>query len=224
MGGRPPGRVAQSEEFPGVILGTGVIVHGRVEIEPGAYIGDYCVLGYPAVYELEECREDMVTRIGAETRTGSYCVVHRGARIGRRVWLDDRCTVGPENTIGDQARILYGAQMHWRVSIGRKSVIGGFCCDRATIGDGCIMLGKLIHRLENPRASWDEVEEPAPTLDSQVVVGFDALVIGGVSVQSGSYVAAGAIVTKDVSPGSVVVGTTHYTKQEWIARKRTQDA
>lgn len=222
MDSRTLGRVAGPEEFPGVVLGAGVIIHGRVLIAHGARIGDYCVLGVPGVDDIEGCDGNAETRVGAEARTGSYCVIHRGTRIGRRVWLDDRCTIGPDSTIGNETRILYGAQIHWRVTIGERCVVAGFCCDRASIGDGCIMLGKLIHRLEDPRAPWDDVEEPSPRLESGSVVGFDALVIGGVTVHADAYVLAGATVTKDVPSGSVVVGTRHYSKQAWTEMKKRQ--
>lgn len=83
------------------------------------------------------------------------------------------------------------------------------------------MLGKLIHRLEDPTASWDDVEEASPVIEDNAVVGFDAIVIGGVTVGSGSYVAAAAIVARDVLPGSRVIGTTHFTAEEWRARRST---
>lgn len=50
------------------------------------------------------------------------------------------------------------------------------------------------------------VEEKPPFIEHNVVIGFNALVVGGIKIGHHSYVAAGAIVTKDVPPNSVVIG------------------
>lgn len=223
----PIGRLADPLDFPGAKIGTGVVLYYEVEIDAGASIGDYTVIGVPAIEDLNESDTDLsTTRIGSGTRIGAHCVIHNGARLGTNVWVHDYCTIGTESNIGNDSRILYGAQIYHDVTIGSGCVIGGFCCDRAKIGDGSIMLGKLIHRqenpLENPGRDWDKNEEKSPVIESQSVVGFDALVIGGFVVHSKALVAAGAIVTKDVQPGIRVVGKEHYTKDEWNKIKRSE--
>lgn len=217
------GRLADPAAFPDVNLGVGVLVYGDVQINPGALIGDYSIIGVPSVDDIANPNGHLMTRIGHGVVTGSHCIIHSGARLGARVHLDDRCTVGPESEIGEDSRILYGAQIHWQVKVGRNCVVGGFCCDRANVGDGSIMLGKLIHRLEDFRASWDDVEEPSPCIQDEVVVGYDALVIGGVVVRSKAYIAAGAIVTKDIPSGFIAVGSSQYPMEEWKeTRRRTR--
>lgn len=113
---------------------------------------------------------------------------------------------------------MYGSQLHWKVRVNADAKIGGFCCDRSVVRERATMLGKLIHRLDDPTAPWD-TEEPSPVVEADAVVGFDAVVIGDVIVGRAAYIAAGAIVTRTVAPTSVVVGTTHYTREEWKARK-----
>jgi serine acetyltransferase len=68
------------------------------------------------------------------------------------------------------------------------------------------MFGSLVHPLNDPAAPWDGNDEPAPTLADDVVVGFGALVIGGIRIAGPSFVTAGAIVTEDVPAGYVVTG------------------
>jgi len=213
-------RLATSDEFPGVRFGTGVMVYGTVRILPGTYIGDYSIIGVPTCEDIREREAPHETLIGQDVCTGVHCVIHSGAKIGHRVLIQNHCSIGSECAIGNDSRIQYAAQLHWKVKIGTQCVIGGFCCDRSSVGDGAIMLGKLIHKLEEPRAPWDETEEPSPMVEKKAVVGFDALLIGSITVRFESYVAAGAIVTKDVLPGSLVIGTRHYTAAEW----RTQNS
>lgn len=47
---------------------------------------------------------------------------------------------------------------------------------------------------------------PCPVIEDHVVVGANAVIIGGLTVGTGAQVGAGAVVTRDVPPGAVVVG------------------
>lgn len=47
---------------------------------------------------------------------------------------------------------------------------------------------------------------PCPVLEDLVVVGANAVIIGGLTVGAGAQIGAGAVVTRDVPPGAVVVG------------------
>jgi acetyltransferase-like isoleucine patch superfamily enzyme len=77
-------------------------------------------------------------------------------------------------------------------------------------------MGNLIHSYALPHGGWDDVNEPSPSILHHSVVGMGALVIGGVSVGPNSYVAAGAVVTKDVPPGHLAIGVDRVVpSKEW---------
>lgn len=77
---------------------------------------------------------------------------------------------------------------------------------RATIGANCtlfhgVTLGKRI------RLARDGSESSGfPVLEDQVWVGAHAVIVGGITVGQGSRIGAGAFVTEDVPPYSVVQG------------------
>lgn len=215
------GRLADPAEFNDVIFGKGVVLYGDVYIGPGSRIGDYSIIGVPFVDDFSSGNPLDRTEIGPQVHTGSYCVIHNGAIIGAHVRIDGRCSVGPESEIGDDTQLLYGTQIHWKVQIGKRCIVGGFCCDRSIVGDKVIMLGKLIHKLKNPIvASWDKVKERSPNIQQEAFIGFDALVIGEVTVQQKAYIAAGAIVCEDVLPSMLAIGTKQYTREEWEREKK----
>ena len=78
------------------------------------------------------------------------------------------------------------------------------------IGDGVlighnVVIATLDHDLD-PNRRADLL--PAPVeLEEKVWVGANATILGGVRVGYGAVVGAGAVVTKDVPPLAVVVGT-----------------
>lgn len=116
--------------------------------------------------------------------------------------------------IGDGSSIHMGARFYdlSKIKIGKDSIIGeGVVLDgRAPliIGDHVdfaseVMVYNCEHDIhsENFEAIGGEVK-----IDDYVFVGPRALILPGVSVGKGAVVAAGAVVTKDVQPYSIVGG------------------
>ncbi|TMW73013.1 2,3,4,5-tetrahydropyridine-2,6-dicarboxylate N-acetyltransferase [Alteribacter natronophilus] len=106
--------------------------------------------------------------------------------------------------IGDGAVIMMGASINIGSVVGEGTMIdmnvvmGG----RATVGKNChIGAGSVLAGVIEPPSAQPVVVEDG------VVVGANAVILEGVTVGAGSVVAAGAIVTEDVPPNSVVAGT-----------------
>jgi UDP-3-O-[3-hydroxymyristoyl] glucosamine N-acyltransferase len=188
--------------YPGVHFGRGVLVYPNVLIKPGAKIDDYCILGLDM-----EGGDKVATTIAENVFVGPMSIICAGSEIGADVRLHPRSYVGPQTVIGARTALLYGAQTHWKVVIGSESIIGGFCCDRASIGNQVIMLGAMVHKLGGEVGDWDRLEEPSPTIEDGAKIGMGAMVIGGVCVGRRAFVAGGAIVTKNVPPGALWIGT-----------------
>lgn len=78
------------------------------------------------------------------------------------------------------------------------AILGG----RAIVGKNChIGAGTVLAGVVEP-ASATPV-----TIEDDVLIGANAVVLEGVRVGAGSVVAAGAVVVQDVPPGVVVAGT-----------------
>ena len=106
--------------------------------------------------------------------------------------------------IEKQAIIMMGAMINIGAVIGESTmidmnaVVGG----RGHIGKNChIGAGAVIAGVIEPPSA-------APvTIEDEVLVGANAVILEGVTVGDGSVVAAGAVVTQDVPPNVVVAGT-----------------
>lgn len=78
-----------------------------------------------------------------------------------------------------------------------------------TIGDGCqighnVIFATLNHELE---PEWRKTTRPAPiVLGKNVWIGSNATILPEVTIGDNAVVAAGAVVTKDVAPDTVVGG------------------
>ncbi|MHC4335564.1 MAG: acyltransferase, partial [Planctomycetota bacterium] len=182
----------------------------------------YTVLGYPYVENENSLKiEGGHTEIGAECIIGCHVVVCRDSQIGPGTRIEDHAFIGEDVRVGEGCRIVYGSRVYEEVEIGRECVIGGFCCERAQIGDGVRQFGDLIHAQRDPSRGWDDVVEESPKVESLAFIGFGARVIGGIRVGSKAYVAAGSVVTVDVPEGCIVCGVNNVVDyKEWRGKLR----
>lgn len=105
--------------------------------------------------------------------------------------------------IGDNAVIMMGAVINIGSEIGEGSMIdmGAVLGGRAIVGKNChIGAGTVLAGVIEPASA-----EPV-RVDDNVLIGANAVVLEGVHIGEGAVVAAGAVVTKDVAPHTVVGG------------------
>lgn len=139
------------------------------------------------------------------------------ARRWRAAWLrfvstwyrgeGDMC-ISTKCSIARTARVDYP----WNLSIGDRSSIcdhaWGYCLDKVVIGKNCcigedVRLLTGSHDLVSPH--FDLLTKPIIIMDN-VWVATGAIILPGVKIGEGAVVAAGAVVTKDVEPWTVVGG------------------
>lgn len=150
-------------------------------------------------------------------------------RLGRGVYLDEgvylhACPGGIE--IGEDTMIMHHAVLHvynFRglpqagIRVGRNSLIGEFNVLRGQggirIGDGVytsplVQLVAVNHCFSDPTRPFLEqgITAQGITVEDNVWIGAGAIVVDGVHIGCGAVVAAGAVVTQDVPPHTVVAG------------------
>ncbi|HAX73333.1 MAG TPA: 2,3,4,5-tetrahydropyridine-2,6-dicarboxylate N-acetyltransferase [Firmicutes bacterium] len=134
---------------------------------------------------------------------------HRNSAIPLMNYLDLDARIEPGSiirdhvSIGKKAIVMMGATINLGAVIGDETmidmnvVVGG----RAIVGRRChIGAGAVLAGVIEP-ASMKPV-----TIEDDVLIGANAVILEGVTVGEGAVVAAGAIVTKDVAPHTVVAG------------------
>lgn len=112
--------------------------------------------------------------------------IEAGCRILRSTTIDAFSYLGPECHIAAKAKIGKYVMFGPRVAI---------------VGDD--------HRMDQvgvPMIFSGRPEQKMTVIESDVWIGYGAIIMSGVTVGRGSVVAAGSIVTKDVPPYSIVAG------------------
>ncbi len=99
------------------------------------------------------------------------------------------------------------------LSIGAGSIVGGHCLLDAR---GGLTIGRAVNITGTARfmSAKHDVRDPDFTavfepivVEDRVWIALGAAVLGGVTIGEGAVVAAGAVVTKDVAPYTIVGGT-----------------
>lgn len=121
------------------------------------------------------------------------------------------CSIGTGTKVGAFVEIQAG------VAIGRLCKIEShaFICtgvtieDEVFVGHGVVFVNDKCPRATNPSGAR-ATEEDWTLLETRVLrgasIGSNATVLGGVTIGERALVAAGAVVTRDVPAGAVVVG------------------
>jgi len=106
---------------------------------------------------------------------------------------------------------MMGVKIEGQVWISLKAHLDTTVRDRITMKNGCVITdGAII--LAHDRASWRlrplRVDDGSGfvVLEEGVFVGVNAIILRNVTIGRNSIIGAGAVVTKDVPPNSIVAG------------------
>ena len=141
---------------------------------------------------------------------GRHSVIHRSVRMDtppyRQFWLGDYSVIESfaciNNAVGD---VIIGD--HTRVGL-HNTIIGPVTIgSHVNLAQG-ITVTALNHNFVDSEKRIDEqgVSTTPVVIEDDVWIGANAVVLPGVKIGNHSVVAAGAVVTKDVPPHSIVAG------------------
>ena len=141
---------------------------------------------------------------------GRHSVIHHSARMDtppyRKFSLGDYSVIESfaciNNAVGD---VMIGD--HTRIGL-HNTIIGPVIIgSHVNLAQG-ITITALNHNFENSKKRIDEqgVSTSAVVIEDDIWIGANAVVLSGVTIGHHSVVAAGAVVTKDVPPHSLVAG------------------
>jgi len=133
---------------------------------------------------------------GATIESGAkiwhFCHVMARARVGAGTVLGQNCFVAPGVTLGAECRVQNNVSIYEGVT----------CEDEVFLGPSMVFTNVI-----NPRSAVSRKNEFKKTLVQKgASIGANATIVCGVELGTYSFIGAGAVVTKDVAPYSLVVG------------------
>jgi UDP-2-acetamido-3-amino-2,3-dideoxy-glucuronate N-acetyltransferase len=196
----------------GVELGAHVTIHGATVLRDGCRVQDGAVLGKPPVLAPSSTApraqpEPLVVGAGAVVCTGA--VVLAGARIDERAIVGDqafvreRAVVGADTVVGRGSAVDNDVVLGTRVRLQTNVYLTAYSTveDDVFVGPGATTTND--HTMARQAAG---ASQRGATLRRACRVGGGAVLLPGVEVGEEAFVAAGAVVTRDVPALGVVRG------------------
>jgi UDP-2-acetamido-3-amino-2,3-dideoxy-glucuronate N-acetyltransferase len=149
-------------------------------------VSDRLYFAHESAYLDEPCE------IGEGTKIWHFCLVLKGARIGRGCVLGQNVNVANDVVIGDNVKIQNNVSIY----------TGTIVEDDVFLGPSCVLTN-----VTNPRSQVNRHALYERTLLRRgCTIGANATVVCGVTVGRYAFVAAGAVVTRDVPDYALVTG------------------
>jgi acetyltransferase-like isoleucine patch superfamily enzyme len=202
----------------GVSIGAGVRVGPNVTIGDGTVIGDGCVIEANAVLGKvpQLARTSSASRavpapleLGAQVTVCVSAVLYAGARVGDESIIGDLAQVRERSTVGRETVIGRGTAVDNDVTVGdRVKVQTNVYLTAFTIVEDDVFVGPGASTTNDDTMNRHgaDYQTIGATLRRACRVGGSAVLVPGVEVGEEAFVAAGAVVTKDVAPRSLVAG------------------
>ncbi|WP_419421106.1 acyltransferase [Legionella sp. D16C41] len=168
-----------------------------IQIQPGAIVG----LKYKENSNAVMLEQNTIIRAG----TIIYCDVTCGAyfQTGHNVLIREHTEIGKHVVIGTNTiidgNVIIGSyvKIESNCYIPTHTLIGS----RVFIGPGVTMTNDKY-----PLKMRDNYKPQGPTIEDEVTIGGGAVIVPGIKIGKGSFIAAGTVVTKDIPPMSLVIG------------------
>ncbi len=187
--------------YPGSVLGEGV------KVLENAVVGKQPSLSPRSTASREPLPP---SEIGAGTIVSTGAIVFAGSRIGARVILGDQTCVRERVTIADDVVVGRGSIVENDTTIGAMTRIQAeaYITAYSTLEEHVFIAPCVVTTNDNFMGRTAERRElvKGPTIRRGARVGGGAILCPGVEVGEEAFVGAGAVVTKDVPPRTVVVG------------------
>lgn len=199
-----------------VTVGHHVIIRNGVRIGEGCVINDGAILGkLPGKASLSattgDPKEYSPLVLGRAVTVGAGCILYVGAEIGDMVFFGDLATVREDVKIGEYSIIGRGATVENKVTIGLKCKIEteAYITAFSTIEDYCFIAPCVAFTNDNFLGRTEERKKHfgGPTLKRGARIGANATILPNLVIGEDAVVAAGSVVTKDVPPRVIVVGS-----------------
>lgn len=135
------------------------------------------------------------TIIYGDVKTGQYFQSGHHTVIRARVEMGDYCTVTNGAVIEGMVKMGDSVRLMSHVYVASRTVFGNR-----------VICGPNVTFLNEKRPGKEEVFAKGAYVEDDVMIGGGCVILPGVRIGERSFIAAGAVVTKDVPPHSLVMG------------------
>jgi acetyltransferase-like isoleucine patch superfamily enzyme len=190
------------------------VVHEGTVLGDGVRVLEHAVVGkQPTLSPRSTAKRELLPPavIGAGTVVSTGAIVFAGSTVGERVVLGDQSCVRERVKIGDDVVIGRGSLVENDTTIGALTRVqaGAYITAYSTLEEHVFVAPCVVTTNDNFMGRTERRHKlmKGPTIRRGARIGGGAILCPGIEVGEEAFVGAGAVVTKDVPPRAVVVGS-----------------
>ncbi len=188
-------------------IGVDTVIHPMTTVEGRTRIGEGCHIG-PLSVVVESTIGDECTVLMSHVNRAE---MKDESRCGPYAHLRPRTTIGERSKVGNFVE-LKNASLERDVAVSHLTYLGD-----ATVGAGTNIGAGTI------TCNYDGVNKSVTAIGSNVFVGSNSTLVAPLTLGSGSYVAAGSVVTHDVESDALAIGRARQVdKAGWAQERRSK--
>lgn len=212
-------------------------IHPTAVVHPGTVLGEgvkvleHAVVGkQPTLSPRSTAKREPLppTVIGAGSIVSTGAIVFAGTTVGERVILGDQSCVRERVTIGDDVVVGRGSLVENDTTIGAMTKIqaDAYITAYSTLEEHVFIAPCVVTTNDNWMGRTEQRfgNVKGPTIRRGARVGGGAVICPAVEIGAEAFVGAGAVVTKDVPPRTVVVGSPARVLREVPEHELLEDA
>ncbi len=196
----------------GTEVGCGSVIHAGVRIGAGCVIEDLVVLGKrPRLRAGSSAAGAPLAELELADQVTVCCgaVVYAGARIGCGAIIGDQAQVRERAVVGQRTVVGRGSCVDFDATVGdRASIQTGVYVTAYAVVEDDVFLGPGVLMTNDDTMGRHPRGEGlhAPIVRRAARVGGGSVMVPGVEIGEEAFVAAGAVLTRDVAARAVVMG------------------
>ena len=195
----------------------GAVVLGETTIGLGTIIAGNVVVGFPVEKSLRTLKlsskfdANIYDAVSKGSKVGKNCIIRSGtiiyetAEIGDKVRTGHNVLIREGSTIGDESLVGSSSKLDGTVTVGKAVIIqsNAYLPHLTVIEDGVFVAPNVCFTNDPYPQSKRLV---GVTVEEDAIICANSTLLAGIIIGKNAVVGAGAVVTKDVAPESVVVG------------------
>ena len=200
--------MSAADIHPSAIVYAGTVLGEGVKVLENAVVGKQPTLSPRSTAKREPLPPAV---LGAGTIVSAGAIVFAGSTIGDRVILGDQSCIRERVAIGDDVVVGRGSLVENDTTIGAMTKIqaDAYITAYSTLEEHVFIAPCVVTTNDNwmGRTERRFGNIKGPTIRRGARVGGGAILCPGIEIGEDAFVGAGAVVTKDVPPRVVVVGS-----------------
>ena len=196
-----------AEVHPTAVVYDGTVLGEGVKVLEGAVVGKQPTLSPRSTAKREPLSPAV---LGAGTIVSTGAIVFAGTTVGARAILGDQSCVRERVTIGDDVVVGRGSLVENDTTIGARTKIqaDAYVTAYSTLEEDVFVAPCVVTTNDDYMGRTEKrlALLKGPTIRRGARIGGGAVLCPGIEVGEEAFVGAGAVVTKDVEPRTLVVG------------------